>query len=534
MRKLLVCAVLLTAVLSFADEQSVGFETPVPPSGADDLTVQVVPAWAELTKDAASVRRAVYPVARCPRARWRGPNALELPVRFSENPIVRAYWDVWLHVDLSRHQGLEFDFYCGDIDRFSQIRLYLKSGKGWYATWPFAPKQDGTWCRMRFAKADFMDEGGAEGFDKIDGLRIAAWRARDLDTTLGIANLAYTDAVARKLTKEELAAREAETRAWMKTQPGRKDEWRAFWCHTPCGMGGDETYDWDRGIRALRENGFTAICVNLAWSGRADYVSDVVPSSGAVRKYGDQVEKLKVACRKYGIELHAWKMCWLMGDTNRVDATYLKEVERRGAFQIDNAGVVHRELICPSDPFYFDQEVAVFVELAKKGVDGIHFDHIRLENGTCFCPRCRAAFEKSLGRTVPTWPTISDSEIQARWLDFRAAHVSELVKTVAERVRREAPGVQLSAAVFPNPKSDKYGLGQDWTLWCREGWLDWVAPMNYTVSPMLLKSMVASQRDAVGAVRQAAPGSRVLALAGRHRSRTRAGGADPGHPRGRA
>ena len=85
-----------------------------------------------------------------------------------------------------------------------------------------------------------------------------------------------------------------------------------------------------------------------------------------------------------------------------------------------------------------------------------------------------------------------------RSTDFRAESVTALVREVAARVRREAPGVKISAAVFNSPHTDREGVGQDWPLWCREGLLDIVCPMDYTVSPLLLKSMVEAQKAAGG------------------------------------
>ena len=60
--------------------------------------------------------------------------------------------------------------------------------------------------------------------------------------------------------------------------------------------------------------------------------------------------------------------------------------------------------------------------------------------------------------------------------------------------------------MFNNPESDHLGLGQDWTRWCREGLLDRVCPMDYTASPLLLKSMVDAQKAAAGKRVEVIPG----------------------------
>lgn len=476
-------------------------ETPAPPSGADDLTVQVVPSWTRLTADAESVRRHVFPVKGCAKARWRGPNALELPARFGDNPIGCAYWDINCEIDLSNHAGIEFDLYCEDIDIFSQIRFYMRSGKGWFSVWPFAPERSGKWCRIRFAKEDFGKESAVAGFDRIGGIRISGWRGKNRNTVMGLANLSYTDAVAKKLTKEEIAARDSKTRDWVKTLAPKKGEDRIYCCHSSFGMGGDRTRDWDLAIRTIRELGMNGICVNLAWAGCAYYRSDVLPVSPELEKYGegDQLEECLAACRKYGVKLHAWKMCWLTGG-KRTDGTVAEAARKAGKVQVTGNGRTKPDALCPSDPEILDREVEAFVELAKKGVDGVMFDHVRHETDTCFCDGCRRRFEKSIGRAVRNWPDDlqGDKALGEKWVDFRADLVSELVRRVSERVRREAPGVILSAAVFTNPASDRLGLGQDWPRWCREGWIDWACPMDYTVSPRLLEAMVKNQKAAIG------------------------------------
>ena len=486
------------------------FATTPPPSGGNDLSVRVVPEWSRITATAAAAARHVYPLPRNARARWRAPGALELPAKFANNPIGCASWDINCKLDLTGHAGLEFDFWCDDISQFSQIRFFLRAGKGWYSVWPFAPEKEGAWCRIRFKTGDFSPEKGVPGLDKIAGIRISGWRNGKRDTTLAIANLSYTDVAAKKLSKEEVAERDRKTREWVRTQPSRSGEHRAFWCHSPDGIGGDraKTFGWDRSVKELAKNGFNALYVNMAWSGCADYKSAVLPPSSIMRERGDQLEQCLAACRKYGVELHAWKMCWLLGG-KRCDPVEIAAARSRGAMAVDDSGKVSEDALCPSNPDTQARELDALAELAGKGVAGVHLDHIR-QNGTssCYCPRCRALFEKSIGRPIADWPADvrKGDALNDKWLAFRARTITDFVRRFSARVRRESPGVKLSAAVFNNPESDHLGLGQDWTRWCREGLLDRVCPMDYTASPLLLKSMVDAQKAAAGKRVEVIPG----------------------------
>ena len=144
----------------FAVVASTEFATPPPPLGGNDLTVQVIPGWTRRTASATALCGHVVSMEGNAPARWRCAGAVELPVKFADNPIVRASWDIACKIDLSDHAGIEFDFWCGDISQFSQLRFYLRSGGGWYATWPFAPDKEREWCRIRHRRrSQEADEG---------------------------------------------------------------------------------------------------------------------------------------------------------------------------------------------------------------------------------------------------------------------------------------------------------------------------------------------------------------------------------------
>jgi uncharacterized lipoprotein YddW (UPF0748 family) len=107
------------------------------------------------------------------------------------------------------------------------------------------------------------------------------------------------------------------------------------------------------------------------------------------------------------------------------------------------------------------------------------------------------------GASLTNWPAQvrEDDAIKLKWAEFRAPNITAVVRSVAERVRAESPGVQISAAVFRTPATDADTVGQDWPRWCREGWVDFVCPMDYIESPAMFKSQARVQRDAVGAAK---------------------------------
>lgn len=299
--------------------------------------------------------------------------------------------------------------------------------------------------------------------------------------------------------EEEAAKRAAEDRAWLAAQKPKEGEQRAFWCHSAYGLGGGRS--WDEAVRILKENGFNALMPNLAWGGTAFYRSAVLPVASEVATQGDALEQCLAACRKYGVQCHVWKVCWNMG--NCVDPVFAEKMAATNRTQVSYGGTPKPGWLCPSHPENRKQEIEAMVELAKKGVDGVHFDYIRYpDGGHCFCAGCRKRFEAMAGETVANWPSAvrNDDRLRRLWQDFRTSNVTAVVREVARRVRAEAPGVKISAAVFTNAETSPSNVGQDWPAWCREGLLDFVCPMDYVESPALFSGQVVPQKRIAGKV----------------------------------
>ncbi|MBO5939954.1 MAG: family 10 glycosylhydrolase, partial [Kiritimatiellae bacterium] len=284
---------------------------------------------------------------------------------------------------------------------------------------------------------------------------------------------------------------------WIGGLPSKKNEWRAFWCHSARGLGKNHT--WDSSIRLLKENGFNAILPNLAWGGVSFYKSSVLSEHPSVSKDGDAFDECIEACRKYGLECHVWKVCWRM----RYDANpdMVKKMVAQGRTQVGFKGEEKDKWLCPSHPDNLKCEIEAFAELARKGPSGIHFDYIRYpDQEHCFCGGCRERFESRIGKKVKNWPkdVRADKALAAQWTAFRCSNITALVKGVHERVKRESPNVQISAAVFHSPKTNPGEIGQDWVSWCREGYLDFVCPMDYYGgSNLAFKGLVNVQIEAL-------------------------------------
>ncbi len=617
-----VLALLVAAGCSRKDELP-----PAPPAGS----ARIVPAWLAVTNAAGA--KAVFRGGETLPVSLAAPGVVSMPVDFSDKkPPMRASWDLQLPCDLSRMDGLQFDFYCSDLDQFSAFSFYFKSGDGWYHC-SFCPEENGKWQRISVKKTPVRLEGKVAGWDKVSCMRISGWRAGDGRAVCAIANLAYdgsdaadvvvvsaesvaagggdeatrsmkyadrmvtalrsaglaasvvadralaegslTNAAAvvlpynpalpsgkadllkayvtgggrllacnvqsaeaegiegvrrskdqrlgatgmvdvpflrslvgemapaleKKMAQHEAdeAERKKELMKWLETRPSRKGEKRAFWCHSARGLGGGR--DWDASVKFLKEQGFNMIIPNLSWGGVAFYPSKVLPVAADVATKGDAFEQCRAACRKYGVEMHVWKVCWNMG--HLTSSAFVKKMKSEGRTQVNASGSQIDRWLCPSHPENQQMEIDAMVELAKMGPDGVHFDYIRYPGtDNCFCDGCRARFEAEIGTPVEHWPADvrDDGKFKDKWNDFRRANITKVVRTVSERVHREAPGIQVSAALIGSHASAVSSMAQDWPAWCRDGLLDFACPMDYVNAVPQLRSQLRAQLKRCGKV----------------------------------
>lgn len=282
---------------------------------------------------------------------------------------------------------------------------------------------------------------------------------------------------------------------YARSQPARAGEFRAGWCHSGFGVTG---LTWDETIRRLKENGFNAIVVNAMRAGIGDYQSKLLPVRDRVATEGDQIALAVAAGKKYGIEVHIWKVNWNLGGAPK---EFVEQMRAEGRLQRARDGRETRWL-CPSDPRNLALERDSMLEVVRNyDVDGIHFDYIRYDGAdNCYCDGCRKRFQDRLGADVAHWPqdVTEGGALYAAYQEFRRENITRLVREVSQEAHRIKPWIKVSAAVFGNWPQCREDVGQDWGLWVQEGYLDFVCPMDYTSSNAEFRTRVQVQRDVVG------------------------------------
>lgn len=275
---------------------------------------------------------------------------------------------------------------------------------------------------------------------------------------------------------------------------GKKVEGRLWWEHSGTGA---YPGDWDRTCKELAETNYNGIIANMLWGGSAHYKSDFLPGHRCYLEYGDQVAQAAAACKKYGLELHIWKVNFNMLASPK---EFVDQMRKEGRTQVSLSGE-EDDWLCPSHPENQKLEINVMLEVATKyPVAGIHFDYIRYNGSNyCFCDGCKERFGKfyfeQTGKKIVNLVEQykKDDNIRTMFAQWKADQITAIVRGVRQRVDRECPQVKISAAVFRDYPDCRDTYGQDWVKWTHAGYLDFICPMDYTTDLNVFDHWVRTQ-----------------------------------------
>jgi uncharacterized lipoprotein YddW (UPF0748 family) len=273
------------------------------------------------------------------------------------------------------------------------------------------------------------------------------------------------------------------------------NEFRGAWVYDP------RRFDPDDVVRELKDAGFNAVFVRLSSAGAAYYPSAVLPRAPGTHM--DYAKAYANAGKKYGVKIHAWHVCFMM---HHAPSVHVKRAIDKGEVMRDARGRALRptyNVPVRTPALYSNRllEEKAMVELVTKyALDGVQFDYIRyFSPGVDYSPAARAAFEKVLGRKVKRWPhEVTTGPLRDRYHRWKAELVTSVVRNTSRAVHAAKPGAKVSAAVWHSADVGYDDYGQDWVRWVREGYLDFVVPMNYTLEEGRLSEWIATQKRLIG------------------------------------
>ena len=269
-------------------------------------------------------------------------------------------------------------------------------------------------------------------------------------------------------------------------------EIRGIWIHTY------RPQPWDEVMKKIADAGFNCVFVRVARGVNALYPSKVLPMDGWAKdawKDGQGTDELKAAidaAHRNGLEFHAWKVCFNASAGMRTGAdaaAFYQKMSADDRLARDVKGI-QTAALNPGDPRNRQLEFDAMMEILDKyDVDGLHFDYIRYTEiggdgkdnfDFDYGDFSRVEFEKKHAKVL-NWP--ADVYVGARKIEYEnweRGNIDDLVKRVHDATKARRPRVQISAAVWRANRRYRAAIKQDWTYWAREGWLDFVVPMDYT------------------------------------------------------
>ncbi len=275
--------------------------------------------------------------------------------------------------------------------------------------------------------------------------------------------------------------------------PAPEGEHRGVWLHV-----GNDRHPKDV-MPELKRLGLDMAVLRIAGGTAAFYASQVQPDvqDPLAPEGGDWLAEAVKHAHANGIEIHPYvNNCIVEGRTSKESLGRLRAAGRL------QEGPDGRPLnwFCPSQEINLAAIERPMLEIVRRyDVDGIQYDFIRYPGSQgCFCAKCRARFQQETGKPVADWPNdVIDGPRRQEWIEFRCERISAIVKRVSTRIREVKPDVRISAAVFADWPRCREDAGQDWVRWCREGWLDVVCPMNYTLDSNAFAAKAAVHRAAL-------------------------------------
>ena len=334
----------------------------------------------------------------------------------------------------------------------------------------------------------------------------------EVDATINMPTDGLPSGVARATYMVKAAGREFEGETevrLVRTEPPPR-EFRAFWYHAR-----EDRLPVDVMPR-MKACGFNAVIPRSSGGTGAFYLSKVLPDVQNILGEEDWLQNCIEHAHANGLQVHPYRNCFIM--EGRASTDTIARFRAEGRLQIAPDGRA-LDWMCPSQQLNRQVELAAATEFVRDyDVDGFQFDFIRYPNASgCFCQRCREKFEREMGESVENWPgdVVEGGKLFERYTEFRQQQITDTVKMVSKAIREINPKVKISAAVFRDYARDSISVGQDWVTWAKEGYIDFLCPMDYTDDVEMLDAWV---RDQVARVGEYVPVCAGLGLAA---SRTR-------------
>jgi len=282
----------------------------------------------------------------------------------------------------------------------------------------------------------------------------------------------------------------------------REGEIRGIWLHTYAPT------NWEEVMQTLKAANFNCLFFRAGRGGNVVYRSQFLPRDPwAERTDLDELRNATEAAKRYGIELHAWRVNFHFGTA----PDWLKEQMAKEDRLVRDPDGKQALWLNPADPRNQEHEFRAMTELLTYPVAGVHFDYIRYPEVPHYRfdygEVSRRQFEQATGIRLTVFPRqVLLGPLKLRYDEWQRENVTNLVRRVYFAVKDANPQVAVSAAVWQRHRYYFALIKQDWMRWVREGILDFVCPMDYTANTDLFAERVGEQVMEVNGTIPIAPG----------------------------
>lgn len=259
----------------------------------------------------------------------------------------------------------------------------------------------------------------------------------------------------------------------------------------------------------LQRAGVNLVFLETFYHGMAMYRSTIVPyytkfQSYNYGEYADYMSCFVAEADKRGIEVHAWVEDFYIGiEENHftknlpewllvTDKGSTRNTEGGGFIFLDPANAEVKNYLVS----FYDELLTTFPTVAGLNLDYIRYPVSDQGDDTGYTQAAITAFCRQHNIDGSFTATefaayVKRNGLYSVWVDFRAAQVTDFVRTVFLSVRTKHPDKLLSTAIFPEPSLAYNTKKQDFVKWIEKGYIDIVTPMAYYDNPDTLKSALA-------------------------------------------
>jgi uncharacterized lipoprotein YddW (UPF0748 family) len=288
-------------------------------------------------------------------------------------------------------------------------------------------------------------------------------------------------------------------------------------------------------VQSAADNGFNTLIVQIRGRGDAYYKSRVEPRAPELKDQPPSFDPLAMTlaeAHKRGLKVHAWLNTSLLANLDALPSdplhVYNKHPEwlavpkpvagelyklspRDPAYRQKivewsraNRGELEGVYTGPANPKVREHIYKIWMDVLKHyPVDGLHFDYVRFASPDFDYSRTSLekfrewlkpqlnSDERARLKTALRSNSLAAPELfPARFADFQRAQVTMLVERIYRAVKKEKPGVLVSAAVFANDENAYTRRFQDWRRWLQMGILDVACPMAYSTDTAVFQNQI--------------------------------------------